>query len=84
MLTERENILIEHLVKDYISGGHAISSDRLLERTGLSCSTATIRKDLMKLENLGFIESTHVSSGRVPTVKGYRYYIDNNLKRKPL
>jgi len=84
MLTERENILIEHLVKDYISGGHAISSDRLLERTGLSCSTATIRKDLMKLESLGFIESTHVSSGRVPTVKGYRYYIDNNLKRKPL
>ena len=84
MLTERENILIECLVKDYISRGNAISSDRLLEKTGLNYSTATIRKDLIKLESLGLVESTHVSSGRLPTVKGYRYYIDNNLKRKPL
>ena len=84
MLTERENILIECLVKDYISKGNAISSDRLLEKTGLKYSAATIRKDLIKLEALGLVESTHVSSGRVPTVKGYRYYIDNNLKRKPL
>ena len=84
MLTERENILIECLVKDYIAKGNAISSDRLLEKTGLKYSTATIRKDLIKLESLGLVESTHVSSGRVPTVKGYRYYIDNNLKRKPL
>ena len=84
MLTERENILIECLVKDYIARGNAISSDRLLEKTGLKYSTATIRKDLIKLETLGLVESTHVSSGRVPTVKGYRYYIDNNLKRKPL
>ena len=47
MLTERENILIECLVKDYISKGNAISSDRLLKKTGLNCSTATIRKDLI-------------------------------------
>ena len=82
MLTERENILIECLVKDYISKGNAISSDRLLEKTGLKYSAATIRKDLIKLETLGLVESTHVSSGRVPTVKGYRYYIDNNLKKE--
>ena len=55
MLTERENILIECLVKDYISKGSAISSDRLLEKTGLKYSTATIRKDLIKLENLGLV-----------------------------
>ena len=60
MLTERENILIECLVKDYISKGNAISSDRLLEKTGLKYSTATIRKDLIKLESLGLVESTHV------------------------
>ena len=55
MLTERENILIECLVKDYISKGNAISSDRLLEKTGLNCSTATIRKDLIKV-NLRFVQ----------------------------
>ena len=54
MLTERENILIECLVKDYISKGNAISSDRLLEKTGLKYSAATIRKDLIKLEIIVF------------------------------
>jgi len=84
MFTERERIIIENLVEDYISSGKAISSERLLGKVGLNCSAATIRKDLNNLESQGLIESTHVSSGRVPTVKGYRYYIDNSLTRKPL
>tara|TARA_Y100000389_G_C17460734_1_gene521445 strand:- start:1732 stop:2724 length:993 start_codon:yes stop_codon:yes gene_type:complete len=84
MFTEREKILIENLVKDYISTGAAISSERLLKKSKLKCSTATIRKDLNNLESKGLIEAAHVSSGRIPTVKGYRYYIDNNLTRKPL
>lgn len=84
MFTEREKILIENLVDEYISSGDAISSEKLLARSKLNCSTATIRKDLNNLESKGLIEATHASSGRIPTVKGYRYYIDNNLTRKPL
>ena len=84
MFTERERILIENLVEEYISSGKAISSERLLGRVSLNCSAATIRKDLNNLESQGFIESVHVSSGRIPTVKGYRHYIDNSLTRKPL
>ena len=84
MFTERERILIENLVEEYISSGKAISSERLLGRVRLNCSAATIRKDLNNLESQGLIESAHVSSGRIPTVKGYRYYIDNSLIRKPL
>tara|TARA_B100001109_G_scaffold64512_1_gene52781 strand:+ start:173 stop:1165 length:993 start_codon:yes stop_codon:yes gene_type:complete len=84
MFTERERIIIENLVEDYIASGKAISSERLLGIKGLNCSAATIRKDLNNLESQGLIESAHVSSGRIPTVKGYRYYIDNSLVRKPL
>ena len=84
MLTERENLIIEHLVKDFISAGKPVSSERLLEKSKLDCSAATIRKDLNNLESQGFIESAHTSSGRIPTVLGYRHYIDHNLKRKPL
>ena len=84
MFTEREKIIIENLVDEYISTGNAISSERLLTRSKLNCSTATIRKDLNNLESKGLIEGTHTSSGRIPTVKGYRYYIDNSLTRKPL
>ncbi len=84
MFTEREKIIIENLIDDFISTGKPISSERILCLTNLNCSTATIRKDLNNLESRGLIESEHVSSGRVPTVLGYRYYIDNSLVRKPL
>ena len=83
MFTEREKIIIENLIDDFISTGKPISSERILCLTNLNCSTATIRKDLNNLESRGLIESEHVSSGRVPTVLGYRYYIDNSLVRKP-
>ena len=84
MLTEREKILIKNLVDEYISTGDAISSEKILVKSKLKCSAATIRKDLNNLESKGLIEATHTSSGRIPTVKGYRHYIDNNLRRKPL
>ena len=84
MLTEREKILIKNLVDEYISTGEAISSEKILIKSNLECSAATIRKDLNNLESKGLIEATHTSSGRIPTVKGYRHYIDNNLRRKPL
>ena len=84
MLTEREKILIKNLVDEYISTGEAISSEKILVKSKLKCSAATIRKDLNNLESKGLIEATHTSSGRIPTVKGYRHYIDNNLLRKPL
>ena len=84
MLTEREKILIKNLVDEYISTGEAISSEKILVKSKLKCSAATIRKDLNSLENKGLVEATHTSSGRIPTVKGYRHYIDNNLRRKPL
>ena len=84
MLTEREKILIKNLVDAYISSGEAISSEKILVKSKLKCSAATIRKDLNNLESMGLIEATHTSSGRIPTVKGYRHYIDNNLRRKPL
>ena len=47
------------------------------EKYNLSYSSATIRNDMMELENMGMLEKTHTSSGRVPSAKGYRYYIDN-------
>ena len=84
MLTEREKILIKNLVDEYISTGEAISSEKILVKSKLKCSAATIRKDLNNLGSKGLIEATHTSSGRIPTVKGYRHYIDNNLRRKPL
>jgi heat-inducible transcriptional repressor len=84
MFTDREKIIINSLVEEYISTGEPVSSEKLLSKSKLNCSTATIRKDLNNLESIGLLEATHTSSGRIPTVEGYRYYIDHSLIRKPL
>jgi len=84
MFTDREKIIINSLVEEYISTGEPVSSEKLLSKSKLKCSTATIRKDLNNLETVGLLEATHTSSGRIPTVEGYRYYIDHSLTRKPL
>lgn len=84
MFTDREKIIINSLVEEYISTGEPVSSEKLLSKSKLKCSTATIRKDLNNLESVGLLEATHTSSGRIPTVAGYRYYIDHSLTRKPL
>ncbi len=84
MLSERKQIIIKHLVESYIHNGDPIGSETLLKKSPLKCSAATIRNELVSLEKEGLIQSTHQSSGRIPTVRGYRLFIDNYLTRKPL
>jgi heat-inducible transcriptional repressor len=72
------------LVEHYISDGQPIGSRLLLQHSGLDLSTATIRNVMSDLEQLGFIASPHTSSGRVPTQKGYRLFVDSLLTVQPL
>jgi len=72
------------LVEHYISDGQPIGSRLLLQHSGLDLSTATIRNVMSDLEHLGFIASPHTSSGRVPTQKGYRLFVDSLLTVQPL
>ena len=84
MLSEREQVIIKHLVEAYIHNGNPVGSETLLKESSLKCSSATIRTELAALEKRGLIRSTHHSSGRIPTVRGYRLFIDNCMTRKPL
>ena len=84
MLTEREQVIIKYLVEAYIHNGNPVGSETLLKESSLNCSAATIRNELVTLERRGLIRSTHHSSGRIPTVRGYRLFIDNYMTRKPL
>ncbi|MDZ7835419.1 MAG: heat-inducible transcriptional repressor HrcA [Alkalibacterium sp.] len=61
----------------YTSTGQPIGSKTILIETGMEASSATIRNELSQLEKLGFIQKTHSSSGRAPSLKGYRFYIDH-------
>jgi heat-inducible transcriptional repressor len=77
MLDDRPSQVLQALVEEYIATGQPVSSQTVLERSGLEVSSATIRNDLAKLESYGFVEQPHTSAGRIPTPQGYRYYVDH-------
>ncbi len=82
MLSDRQNKLLKLIVEDYIKTAHPVSSKALCDI--LKCSSATIRNEMSILEENDFLEKTHISSGRVPSEKGYRYYVDNIMEPKEL
>lgn len=83
-LTEREQLLLKVLVGSYIREGQPIGSRALSRESGLALSSATIRNIVADLESLGFVSSPHTSAGRVPTDKGYRFFVDSLLKSRTL
>ena len=82
-LDRREREILRALVQDYIQTGDPVASQPLLARHELEWSPATIRNVMSDLEELGFLEKPHASSGRIPTAQGYRLYVDPLLKVRP-
>ena len=81
-LSEREQLLLRALVGSYIRDGQPVGSRSLSRESGLSLSSATIRNIVADLEQLGFVSSPHTSAGRIPTDKGYRFFVDSLLKAR--
>lgn len=79
MLTERQLLILQVIIDDFIRSAQPIGSRSLSKKEEISFSSATIRNEMADLEDLGFIEKTHTSSGRIPSEKGYRYYVDHLL-----
>lgn len=75
-MTERQEQLLKLVVETYIKSAEPVSSFRLVGLSRLGISSATIRNELSMLEEAGYMMSPHTSAGRVPTDKGYRYYIE--------
>lgn len=79
MLTDRQLLILQVIVDDFIRSAQPVGSRSLSKKSDITFSSATIRNDMADLEELGFIEKTHTSSGRIPSEKGYRYYVDHLL-----
>ena len=75
-LSERQELLLHALIKEYLEEAEPISSSLLKQRCDLDVSPATIRNELQELTDLGYITQPHTSAGRVPTHKGYSYFIE--------
>jgi heat-inducible transcriptional repressor len=82
-LSERARRLLTVLVDAYIRDGEPVGSRTLSRESGLALSSATVRNVMADLEELGFVTSPHTSAGRIPTDKGYRFFVDALLKVRP-
>ncbi len=83
-LTEREQLILQAVVHMYITTAEAVGSRAIVKRYGLDLSPATVRNAMADLEEAGFLQQLHTSSGRVPTDRGYRYYVDFLMRAQEL
>lgn len=81
-MNTRQERLLKEIVESYIKDARPVGSKALVSK--LKVSSATIRNEMSELEELGYLEKTHTSSGRVPSSAGYKYYVDNIMKPKEL
>lgn len=82
VLTSRQEKILELIVLEYVKTVNPVGSKHICDE--LNCSSATVRSEMSTLEDYGYLEKTHTSSGRVPSEKGYRYYVDNLMKQEKL
>lgn len=83
-MNERKKALLSTITKVYIKTAKPVGSNLLVDKYHFNVSPATIRNEMMQLEEEGYVTHPHTSAGRVPTEKGYRFYIDNFLKESKL
>lgn len=83
-MTERQRLILSAIVDDYIRSAEPVGSRSISKRGEVGFSAATIRNEMSDLEDMGYLEQPHTSAGRVPSHKGYRYYVDHLLKQMSL
>lgn len=83
MLTERQRQILSAIVDDYIRSAEPIGSRSISKRGNVGFSPATIRNEMSDLEEMGYLEQPHTSAGRIPSHKGYRYYVDHLMTLGP-
>ena len=80
MITERQLLILQAIIDDYILTGIPVGSRTLSKRQDISFSSATIRNEMADLEEEGYLEQPHTSAGRMPSEKAYRLYVDTLMK----
>jgi len=83
-LTERHKNLLRAVIEKYIETAEAVGSETIEKESNLGVSPATIRNEMVKLTNMGYLKQTHTSAGRVPTSAGMKFYVDKLMEEKAL
>ena len=81
---DRSKRVLAALIREFIASGEPVASSLLVTAAGLGVSSATVRSILARLEEEGYVQQPHTSAGRIPTDRGYRFYVDQLLEsRRP-
>src|SRR3990172_9665209 len=83
-LTTRQVDILKSLIEEYIETAEAVGSETLEKKHNLSASPATIRNEMVRLTELGYLKKLHISAGRVPTSEGMKFYVKQHMKEKEL
>ena len=83
-LTERRQVILGLVVREYIASAVPVSSRAVVEQYGLNISSATVRNEMAYLERHGYLTHPHTSAGRMPTEKGYRYFVQRLMEEAQL
>lgn len=83
-LTQRQIEILKSLIEEYIETAEPVGSETLEKKHNLSASPATIRNDMVRLTELGYLKKPHTSAGRMPTAKGMKFYVKQLMKEKEL
>src|SRR6186713_825215 len=76
-ISERQRNILSIIIDEYVTTAHPVASEHIVSRYGLHVSSATVRNDMAELERMGLIVQPHTSAGRVPSDRGYRYFVEN-------
>ena len=79
-MEERKRRILQAIIEEYINFAEPVSSNAIMNKYELNCSSATIRNEMADLEKQGYLDKVHTSSGRVPSAKGYRFYVDELMQ----
>ncbi|MBT4277856.1 hypothetical protein HOD96_03880 [Candidatus Falkowbacteria bacterium] len=83
-MKDRTQKLLDYTIRNYIKTAQPVGSSFLVEKTGLDVSSATVRNELMELEQENYLYQPHTSAGRIPTEQGYKFWLETFYKNKPL
>jgi len=83
-LDERKRLILESIIKDYVETAEPVGSRAMVKKHNLKISAATVRNEMADLEDMGYLEQPHTSAGRIPSQKGFRYYVDCMMEKENL
>lgn len=83
-MNERKQAIFEAIIKEHVNQGNTVASKVLVDKYDFKLSPATVRNEMVELEKEGFIFQPHTSAGRIPTEKGWKYYIQNFIENKTI